>query len=264
LRGTVDRRRSAPVNVHLINLDRRADRLRQFTAVNAHLREFVRFPAVDGRGLDAPALIGGGIIKPGILDTYTAARLGAALSHLALWDKAIETGEVLTVCEDDAILHPDFTAQSARLPRQLPGDWDIILWGWNFNAALDFELLPGVSPCLVLFEQESLRTTAQRFQQLPIAPQPFRVRQALGIPCYSVSPKGARRLREFCFPLRPMRLRLPGRRLLRNVGLDCMMAALYPDIMAFVSFPPVAITRNEPAPAEPPLSAVLSGGQAGR
>jgi glycosyl transferase, family 25 len=263
LRGSDGRRRSAPVKVHLINLDRHADRLREFASVNAHLPEVIRFPAIDGRSLDLSALVRGGIIKPGVLDTYTAARLGGALSHLALWDKAIETGEALTVCEDDAILHPDFTARAGRLLRQLPPDWDLILWGWNFNAALDFELLPGVSPCLVLFEQTSLRSAASRFQQLPIAPQPFRVRQALGLPCYSISPKGARALREFCVPIRPMQLRLPGGRRLRNVGIDCMMAGLYPNIMAFVSFPPLAITSNEPAAKEPPLRGVLSPGQAG-
>lgn len=244
------------MKVHLINLDRHADRLRQFAAANAHLRDFVRFPAVDGRNLDVAGLIRNGIVKPGILDTFTAARLGSALSHLALWEKTIESGQALTICEDDAILHPDFAAHAARLLRQVPADWDIILWGWNFNAALDMDFLPGVSPCLVLCEQDVLRTGAPRFQHQAISPQPFRVRQALGIPCYSVSTKGAQRLRQFCLPLRPMRLRLPGRRLLRNVGLDCMMAGLYPEIAAFVSFPPVAITRNEPATKEPPLSAV--------
>jgi hypothetical protein len=78
------------------------------------------------------------------------------------------------------------------------------------------------------------------------------VRQALGLPCYSVSPKGARALRDFCLPLRPMQLRLPGEnRFLRNIGIDCMMAALYPDLQAFASFPPLAVTRNEPAAGAP-------------
>ena len=34
------------MKVHLINLDRHADRLRQFAAANAHLRDFVRFRGV--------------------------------------------------------------------------------------------------------------------------------------------------------------------------------------------------------------------------
>src|SRR5215217_5815365 len=134
------------VIVHLINLDPAADRLRAFSETNAHLREVARFPAVDGSGVDVPALVRSGKIKPGILDTYTAGRIGAALSHLALWDKAINTGEALTVCEDDAILHPDYEAHAGRLLNQLPPDWDIILWGWNFNASLDIDFLPGVSP----------------------------------------------------------------------------------------------------------------------
>ena len=234
--------------LHLINLDRAADRLREFTTLNAHLRGMVRFPAVDGAALDTSELIRGGIIDPGILETYTPARLGCALSHLALWQAAIEAGEALTICEDDALLHGDFATHAAQLLGQLPGDWDVILWGWNFNAALDIDFLPGISPCLVLCEQASLRARAENFQNLPISPRRFRLRQALGLPCYSVSPKGARALRDFCVPLRPMQLQLPGNnRHLRNVGIDCMMAALYPRIAAFVSFPPLAVTKNEPA-----------------
>jgi len=233
--------------LYFINLDRAADRLRAFAAANAHLRETVRFPAVDGSRLNVPELIRRGIIDPRIAETYTASHIGTALSHLALWNEAIETGEALTICEDDALLHRDFESHAARLLSQLPAEWDLILWGWNFNAALDIDFLPGVSPCLVLCEQASLRAGAANFQRLPVSPQLFRVRQALGLPCYSVSPKGARALREFCLPLRPMQLRLPGNdRHLPNIGIDCMMAALYPDLQAFVSLPPLGVTKNQP------------------
>jgi glycosyl transferase, family 25 len=233
--------------LYLINLDRAADRLGEFMAANAHLAEVVRFSAIDGAALDTSALIRTGVIKPEILECYMPARLGGALSHLALWNEAIKTGEALTICEDDALLHGDFESHAARLLSELPADWDLMLWGWNFNAALDIDFLPGVSPCLVLCEQASLRAGAANFQHLPLSPRPFRVRQALGLPCYSVSPKGARALRDFCLPLRPMQLRLPGNnRHLCNVGIDCMMAARYPDLQAFVSFPPLAVTKNQP------------------
>jgi hypothetical protein len=61
------------------SLDRDSERLEEFTAINNHLREIIHFPAVDGRTLDLPALTRDGTIKPGILDAYTAARLGRAL-----------------------------------------------------------------------------------------------------------------------------------------------------------------------------------------
>lgn len=256
-----DTRSFDDVTIHLINLDRRADRLREFAALNAHLRNVIRFSAIDGQRLDIAALIREGTIRPGILNTYTAARLGGALSHLALWQQAIDAGKTLTICEDDAILHRDCAAHWARLLPELPGDWDLVVWGWNFNAALDFELLPGVSRCLALCEQASLRAAALRFQEAPVSPQPFRLRQALGIPCYSVSPKGARRLRQFCLPLRPMELRLPGKtRRLGNIGIDCMMAALYPEIVAYVGVPPLAVTPNEPGAPEAPLRSPLPRG----
>ena len=238
--------------LHLINLDGAADRLHEFTTLNAHLHEIVRFPAIDGSTVDTAALTRAGIIDPETLETYTPARLGGALSHLALWQQAIETGEALTICEDDALLHRDFERHAGGLLGQLPAGWDLILWGWNFNAALDIALLPGVSPCLVLCEQANLRAATANFQRLPILPQPFRLRQALGLPCYSVSSKAARALRDFCLPLRPLQLKLPGKdRYLRNIGIDCMMAALYPNLQAFVCFPPLAVTENQPAASAP-------------
>ena len=154
--------------LRLINLDRSAARLQAFETANAHLRGVVRFPAIDGNALDTAELVRAGMIEPEFLQTYTPARLGAALSHLVLWKQAMEAGELLTICGDDALLHRDFESHAARLLDLLPADWDI-LWGWNFNAALDIDFLPGVSPCLVLFKEASLRPGFANFQRLPIS-----------------------------------------------------------------------------------------------
>src|SRR6267154_3422366 len=69
-------------------------------------------------------------------------------------------------------------------------------------------------------------------------------------------PKGARALRDFCLPIRPMELRLlwpePGNKVLLrpagrllNRGIDVMMAIAYPNLRAFVSVPPLVISQNE-------------------
>ena len=104
--------------IHLITLQRTGHRLREFLVRNGSLGlPLVYFPAIDGHALNVPALIEEGIIKREILETYTAGHLGNPLSHLAIWRKATETNEVITVCEDDAVFNHNFVSRAG--PRQL-------------------------------------------------------------------------------------------------------------------------------------------------
>jgi GR25 family glycosyltransferase involved in LPS biosynthesis len=234
------------MQIHLINLDRSADRLAEFVAANGHVESIERFSAIEGAAQDIAALVRDGIFERGVAEVYGAGAVGAALSHLALWEKAIVTNAALTVCEDDAVFNRDFAAASQRLIATLPSDWDFVLWGWNFDSYLLFELMPGVSPCLACFDEAQMRAGQIAFQNQAIAPQAFRLQRALGIPCYSVSPKGARALRAACLPLAKIRVYFPGlNRHVPNFGIDVAMNHRFPDIKAFVSFPPLVITRNE-------------------
>ena len=234
------------MSMHLINLDRSSERLAEFKAANPHLENVRRFSAIDGYQQDIAALVARGIFEPGVAEGYTPGALGAALSHLALWDEAITTEEALTICEDDAIFNRGFAAIAVDVLEALPPDWDFILWGWNFDSWLLFDLLGGVSPCLCCFDEEQMRAAVAPFQAQAVTPQPFRLRRALGIPCYSVSAKGARALKAACLPLARIKVHFPGlNRHLPNFGIDVMMNNAYPEISAFVSFPPLVITRNE-------------------
>ena len=229
----------------LLNLDRSPDRLAEFVRVNGHLGTVTRFAAVDGRTLDPQILVAQRLVEPAVLPTYTPGALGAACSHLGLWAKAVEEARAITVCEDDAILHRQFPALADGLIATLPPDWDVVLWGWNFDSYLQFDLLAGVSTCLAAFNQATMRGGIDAFQNHAAAPRLFRLLRAFGTACYSISPKGAAILRSHCIPLRPMPVWFDGlNREIPNTGLDIMMNAAYPSIQAYVSFPPLAITEN--------------------
>src|SRR5580704_6984147 len=159
------------MQIHLINLDRSADRLAEFTQTNRHLDDVERFAAVEGARQDIAALTAGGIFAPGVAEYYGPGAVGAALSHLALWDEAIESDAALTVAEDDAIFNRHFKASAHAVVAALPADWDFVLWGWNFDSYLLFELMPGVSPCLCCFDEAQMRAGAGSFQEQRIAPQ---------------------------------------------------------------------------------------------
>jgi glycosyl transferase family 25 len=235
------------VNTYVINLDRSVDRWAAFEARNGGMRERVaRMSAVDGSTLDRGALVERGVITADLC--YTDGALGNALSHLALWDKALEGERPLTICEDDAIFNHAFFAATEALVAELPPDWHAVYWGWNFDSVLVFELISGVTPCAGRFNQREMQSGITVFQAADVKPRLFRLMRAFGTVCYSVSPAGARLLKAFCTPLRNMDV--PVRALERdvpNIALDVMINAFFRRIKAFVSFPPLAITPNDKA-----------------
>ena len=122
------------------------------------------------------------------------------------------------------------------------------MWGWNFDSVLMFDLMPSVSSCLAAFDQDQLRSAVRTYQTQPLFPQLFRLIRSFGVICYTVSPAGAKKLLERCLPVRAMTISVPGvNARLPNYGIDIMMSSVYPDLNAYVGFPPLAVTRNEHA-----------------
>jgi glycosyl transferase, family 25 len=245
-------RKVLALRVHVINLDRTPERFAAFTATNRHLSDVSRCAAVDGRHLDIASLVARGLVADDVLSTYSKNGLGCTLSHVGLWTTAIESDRALTVAEDDAIFNRDFEADAERAMRELPPDWDIVLWGFNFDGFMSFDMLPGVSYCLSQFDQQGLRAGVAAFQQLALSPRLFRLRWAFGTVCYSISPRGARLFRSGLCPLRPMIATLPeggrakpGATHFKTVGPDNAMNTLYHRLNAFVSMPPLVVSKNE-------------------
>lgn len=227
----------------LINLDRSTDRLRQFTAVNAHLRDVERFSAVDGQKLTREELRANGLMigEP----EYPMPTLGIFLSHRALWDRTIETEQPHTVFEDDAIVSRDFEAAQRRLLDAAGPGWDFILWGWNFDAYLWVDLLPGVSPAVIQTFQDRLRRGVADFQDQRPHRCLLKLLHFFGLVSYSVSPAGARRLRDYCFPLRPMRIEFASFDVaVVTKGVDRTMNGVVSQMNSYVCVPPLVITEN--------------------
>jgi glycosyl transferase, family 25 len=230
-----------PTPIHVVSLDRTADRWRAFQADNPGIAA-ERFAAVDGRTLDRQALIAAGLIAAEL--DYTPGAFGCALSHAALWRRCVETGAPLTVCEDDAMLRPDFLTATAEASAQA-GDAGLTLWGWNFDSVLAGRLF-GETPFAMGFDQARMRASIDLFRQDRARPTLLRLHRALGTVCYTVTPCGAQALLARCFPLRPESIFIPllGREL-ANTGIDIAMNAAYPDMGAYAAFPPLALTRND-------------------
>lgn len=234
------------MEISLVNLDRSPERLAAFRRINTHLASVVRVPAMEGSRFSRPLLIEKKILAEPMAE-YTNGAIGCALSHLSLWETAVREKKTLTVAEDDAVFHSHFDALAPSLIASLPQDWDILLWGWNFDSILLFDMLPG-APCLGNFDQQQLRSAVAAYQTSKIDPRAFRLMRAFGTVAYSVSPAGAERLYGHCVPIRPMNTFYPGlNRTLSNTGIDRMMNEAYPSLQSYVCFPPLVVTENDHA-----------------
>lgn len=233
------------MEVLYLNLARRPDRDTRFRAVNAGIVPCQRVSAVDGRQLSVKSLIDSGVLlEP--LTSYTSGALGSALSHKMLWDQCATGEGVLTVAEDDAVLHRSFETKATEVLASLPADWDIILWGWNFDSILHVGLFDGLKHVVMGSDGRPLGPAIAEFQKTPCNPLALRLFGAFGTVCYSITPWGARRLGQACFPLRNEPIMVPGlRRVLANFGIDVVMNKHYPAINAYVCFPPLAWTEND-------------------
>ena len=201
------------------------------------------------------------IVEP--LKAYTAGALGCALSHKSLWDHCACGEAAVTVCEDDAIFNRDFSARAATVLRGLPPDWDIILWGWNFDSVLHVELIEGMKQTVMRFDPSQLAQRTAEFQGKRYEILPMRLVAAFGIVCYSLSPRGARSLSERCFPLRNEIVSIPGLgRDVLNFGIDSIMNKHYRALRSYVCFPPLVWTENDKSTSD--VSRKAGPGDAGR
>jgi glycosyl transferase, family 25 len=242
------------LDIHFINLDRSKDRLAEFQDLNRHLGELTRVRAIEERRIDIKLLAQRGLVKGDILSMYPIGALCQALSHFGLWNMAVESGKRMTIADDDAIFNLKFESCAEEVLNALPPEWDLILWGWNFDAFMIFEMLPGVSPCIGQFDQDKMRSNTRAFQELPLSPRAYKLIWSYGHTAYTVSPKGAQNLKSKCFPLQPMQVPFPesARRVTRapsfpNVGLDVTLNSVHQHLNAYVCFPPLVISKNEHA-----------------
>jgi glycosyl transferase family 25 len=228
---------------YVINLKRSKSRREIFIENNPSV-DFTFFDAIDGAELNQSWLKKSNLFAPDLV--YTKGAYGCALSHLSLWNLAIEKDQIITIIEDDAILRNDFEVKKKQYITNIKRDWDIVLWGWNFDHVLSLNVMPNISPIMMLFNQEQMRTSINVFKNENYESLLYPLDKTFGIPAYSINPRGARLFKENCFPLQPFDLEFPLMdRKIKNNGIDIAMNRIYSISNSYVCFPPIVITKNE-------------------
>ena len=206
--------------------------------------------AVDGDTLRNDDLVADGVIEEP-MKSYTPGALGCALSHLRIWDFCIASQAPLTCAEDDAVFNRHFATRATDTLALLPPDWDLILWGWNFDSILHVQALEGVKDSVMYFDGGKLGPRLAQFQQSPHKVLAFRLIQTFGTVCYTVSPTGAQFLRKNCFPLKNEGIYIPGmKKAIVNLNIDSVMNKYYASMKAFVAFPPLVWTEHDKATSD--------------
>lgn len=231
--------------IKVISLKRSSARKKIFIENNPNIN-FTFFDAVDGAKLSQQFLNNSGLFVGPL--HYTKGAYGCALSHLAIWEESINTKKIITVLEDDAILRHDFDQQHQKMIDSLKNDWDIILWGWNFDHILSVNIMSNISPVIMLFNQQQLQNSISEFQKSTIENRLMPLDKCFGIPAYSISPNGAKKFKDECFPLFPFEIEFPlmNHKMVNN-GIDIAMNHLYLTSKSYACFPPLAVTKNEHA-----------------
>jgi GR25 family glycosyltransferase involved in LPS biosynthesis len=231
--------------IHLINLDRSTERLRRFNERNAHLDNIVRVSATDGSTLDREALISSGYISEDL--EYGPGALGCAVSHVKLWETAVAQNRGITIFEDDIIVSQQFEKKAREVLSILPGDWDIVLWGYIFNPLFVWVDL-GVSKGTIRHYEGKMYSGSEGLSKFQAEEfnSPVRLLHAFGTQGYSISAKGARAALEYCLPLRKRFISFSGAGVVtEDLGIDCALSGLYPVIKAFLCIPPLLIQCDE-------------------
>lgn len=231
--------------IYVINLDRSVARLADFRKLNSHLQNIRRFSGVDGKSVDRDQLTTDKIIAPNL--DYAAGSLGCAISHVTLWREAVARHKVITVAEDDAIFSRQFERHTRLLLSNVRPDWDFILWSASLRCYAWLDALPGGTGARVEFFSGEVMTHIADFQEAETEPALLRAHHLLGTVCYSVSPRGARALLDWCLPIRPMIVDFVGFGLrLNNAGIDCIMNGVMPSLKAYACLPPLVISDERP------------------
>jgi glycosyl transferase, family 25 len=230
----------------VVNLNRQPEKYESFLKLNAGTKiAFERFEASDGALFSPKDAVGMKLVVPGV--QLTPGAVGCAASHFRIWMQTVESGVSALVFEDDAIIRDDI---SERLGLLLPTlkDWDYITLGYNTDSILDLELAPGMKSMMMFLPKYPDGESAAAFQRSTAQVAAMKLNNCFGTPGYVVSPEGARKLLQLCFPMDNRTYPVPAlNRTLAAVGVDGVMNTIYSSIQAFACFAPLVVPKNDHA-----------------
>ncbi len=170
------------------------------------------------------------------------------LAHYDVFRKCIESNIPVTIFEDDAILVSDFEMKSRALIERIGTDWDIIQWGFNWDAFLDVRFPQKIGPVFRFSLQSEIeKFKIEEFKKSGMNSSLFPLVSTFGMHAYSISPAGARKFLDH-YP-RITDIFINNRDLLGHsywaLSLDMVLNSFYDTNNCFISLPPLSFVVND-------------------
>ncbi|QAU46233.1 glycosyltransferase family 25 protein [Bradyrhizobium guangzhouense] len=229
----------------VVNLNRQPQKYDAFLRLNAGTRiAFERFEASDGASLSPEDALRMNLVVSGA--QFTPGAVGCAASHFRIWQQTAQSEVPALVFEDDAIIRNDVTERLDVLHRLK--NWDYVALGFNTDSVLELELAPGFKSEMMFSPRQPSDESATIFQGSTAEVAALRLIHCFGTAGYVVSPRGAKKLLELCFPMENRFLKIPAlNRTVPVLGVDGMMNFIYHSIDAFACLSPLVIPKNNNA-----------------
>ena len=177
---------------------------------------------------------------------WSQGAIGSGLSHCLMWRRCLDLNRPICVLEDDVLVASGWKQRCSEVLAQAPKGTDLVLLGWNLDSVLCAEVFSGVG-CISLFEPaflspHQIRSVLDEQLQRRLC----RLRKALGLPGYVITPRGAQKLLHGLprFEAEPL---VVGRGIpeVPSMTLDAQMNHLYLDLQAFVVVSPLVLAEND-------------------
>ncbi|WP_411867793.1 hypothetical protein [Vulcanococcus limneticus] len=234
----------------VITLDLTGKRIRDFHEINCHLSSSPPevLPGRDGSTMTDSEILEEGLLTPEALawGGCTPGTIGVAASMRWIWQEVGARSEGALVMEDDAQTHPQILDYIGSSKDELEKS-DITFFGYNTDAPLSMQTPEGLE--LEMFSRPQYPSTewiGNALSKTKIKDvRPYKYLKGFGMLCYWISPQGARRIEERCFPLTLETCHIP---LLPHpmpgISIDRRLCAFYPELDARITWPPLAYSQN--------------------
>lgn len=141
--------------IYLINLKRRPDRLTDFLefykSSDLRNKDIIKFDAIDGSKLNVDSVPLSELAKAELqqLETtgfrtkhyqLTKGAIGCYLSHVKIWENILKNNyNTVLIFEDDAKVPPNLNKKIHEELKNIPNDWDIVLFGYICKKCMKYE-----------------------------------------------------------------------------------------------------------------------------
>ena len=221
------------MHLYYLNLDRRPDRNRAFIARLPPGVTARKCWTPDWRDRQWPEIKNNPYYTPCTAAQHTASR--------AIWEMIAKRCTWGTIAADDVVLRHDFATQAHARMDELPLDWDIVFWGITLQCGAVYQLWPGGPYVQTRTQTMTELPDEQAFRESRAETNLHHVVSGWNTECYSLSPKGARHLLKYAWPIQFHNGHCPGvEKPFAIYGLDALLAALLGGMSAWLCWPPIA------------------------